>query len=121
LGQSKLESSTCIWNRVWGYRGTPFYAFAPVWECFFTILTHILANVLILYAITVRKPSYFWLAFIYKTLIDTVAAYAQVTGVEILAKNWAIELIIAIFGVMGWLGLRWISKKYPPLEQPVPS
>jgi uncharacterized membrane protein YhfC len=89
------------------------YGLAPISERFFTVLGHILANVLIFYAVAQRKPRWFWLAFIYKTGIDAVAAFAQVWGLETLAKIWAIEAVVALWGIIGWLGIRWVQQRYP--------
>jgi uncharacterized membrane protein YhfC len=77
------------------------------------VLVHILANVLIFYAVARRKPKWFWLAFVYKTGIDAVAAFAQLWGLETLAKIWAIEAVVALWGLVGWLGIRWVQQRYP--------
>jgi uncharacterized membrane protein YhfC len=89
------------------------YGLAPISERFFTVLVHILANVLIFYAVAQRKPRWFWLALIYKTGIDAVAAFAQLWGLETLAKIWAIEAVVALWGLVGWLGIRWVQQRYP--------
>jgi uncharacterized membrane protein YhfC len=89
------------------------YGLAPVVERFFTVLVHVLANVLIFYAVAQRKPKWFWLALIYKTGIDAVAAFAQFWGLESLAKIWAIEAVVALWGLVGWLGIRWVQQRYP--------
>jgi uncharacterized membrane protein YhfC len=89
------------------------YGLAPILERFFIVLVHILANVLIFYAIAQRKPKWFWLALIYKTGIDAVAAFAQFWGVETLAKIWILEAVVALWGLVGWLGIRWVQQRYP--------
>jgi uncharacterized membrane protein YhfC len=89
------------------------YSLAPIVERFSTVLVHILANVLIFYAVAQRKPKWFWLALVYKTGIDAVAAFAQVWGLETLAKIWAIEAVVALWGIIGWLGIRWVQQRYP--------
>jgi uncharacterized membrane protein YhfC len=88
------------------------YGLSPIAERFFTVLVHILSNVLIFYAVAQRKPRWFWLALIYKTGIDAVAAFAQVWGLETLAKIWAIEAVVALWGIVGWLGIRWVRQRY---------
>jgi uncharacterized membrane protein YhfC len=90
------------------------YGLAPVLERFFTVLIHILSNALIFYAVARRQPRWFWLAFVYKTLIDSVAAYAQVTGLT-LGKIWVIEAIVAVWGAIGWPGTRLIARSYPEI------
>lgn len=89
------------------------YGLAPISERFFTVLVHILANVLIFYAVARREPKWFWLALIYKTGIDALAAFAQFWGLETLPKIWAIEAVVALWGVVGWLGIRWVQQRYP--------
>jgi uncharacterized membrane protein YhfC len=86
---------------------------APVSERFFTVWVHILSCALIFYAVAARKPSAFWLAFAYKTLVDSVAAYGQLTGLDTLGKIWAIEALVAVWGVLGWLGTRWVAARFP--------
>ncbi|MGA9348499.1 MAG: YhfC family glutamic-type intramembrane protease [Anaerolineae bacterium] len=89
------------------------YGLAPISERFFTVLVHILANVLIFYAIAQRRPKWFWLAFAYMTGLDAVAAFAQFWGLETLAKIWTIEAVVALWGIVGWLGIRWVQQRYP--------
>jgi uncharacterized membrane protein YhfC len=89
------------------------YGLAPISERFFTVLVHILANVLIFYAIVQRKPKWFWLAFAYMTGLDAVATFAQFWGLETLAKIWTIEAVVALWGIVGWLGIRWVQQRYP--------
>lgn len=86
---------------------------APIVERFFTVLVHIFANVLIFYAVAARKPAAFWVAFLYKTLIDSAAAYGQLTGLDTLGKIWAIEALVVLWGVLGWLGTRRVAARYP--------
>ncbi|HOQ97881.1 MAG TPA: YhfC family glutamic-type intramembrane protease [Anaerolineae bacterium] len=97
------------------------YGLAPVWERFFVVWVHILANVLIFYALAMRRPRWFWLAFAYKTAIDTIAAAGQTLGLGGLGEIWTLEAAVAVFGIAGWLGTRWLSKRYPvPEANPCP-
>ncbi|NMB90644.1 MAG: hypothetical protein GYA17_19975, partial [Chloroflexi bacterium] len=75
---------------------------------------------LLFYAIAKRQPRWFWLAFLYKTGIDSVAAYAQLNGIETVAKLWSVELIVGLFGAAGWWGTRRIQARYPA-PRPVPG
>lgn len=86
---------------------------APVWERFFIVWVHIFSNVLIFYALAVRRPRWFWLAFTYKTAVDTVAVGMQATATASLAGLWTTEMLIALFGIVGWLGTRWLRSRYP--------
>lgn len=95
------------------------YGLAPISERFFTVLVHLLSNVLIFYGAAMRKPGYFWLAFAYKSAIDTVAAYAQLTGLDTLGKIWIIEAVVILWGIVGWLGTLWVQKRYPEPATPL--
>jgi uncharacterized membrane protein YhfC len=104
----QLESIAALAN--------PLLGLAPIWERFFTIWVHILSNLLIFYAVAVRQARWFWLAFAYKTFLDAVAAYAQLSGLvstNYLAGIWFIEGVVALFGLAGIWGVRWLSHRYP--------
>ena len=90
----------------------PLYQLAPVIERFFAVLLHIFACLLVIYAARTRQARWFWLSFAYKTGIDTVAAFAQVRGLVTYPTIWAIEAIVAVWGILGWLGIRWLHKRW---------
>jgi len=94
-------------------QGNPLYGLAPVVERAATLFVHILSNLLIFYAIHRRRPGWFWLAFAFKTAIDSAAAFAQFWGLATLSHIWAIEAVVIAFGVVGWLGLRWLRPHFP--------
>ncbi len=87
----------------------------PISERFFTILVHIFAKVLIFYAVATRQARWFWLSFIYMTLIDAVAAWAQLMGLTN-ARILLTEAFVAGWGVIGWLGTRWVARRYPDMQ-----
>jgi len=92
---------------------------APVWERFFVVWAHILANMLIYHALAVGRPRWFWLAFAYKTALDTVAAAGQGVAASSLAGMWTVEAFVGMFGALGWLGTRWLQGHYPePVQTP---
>ncbi len=98
------------------------YGLAPIWERFFTILIHAGANVALFYAIARRQPRWFWVAFIFKTSIDTWAAFGQFWGVDTLGKIWVLESGVALFGLLGWWLLRIFQARYPqPEPEAVPE
>ena len=105
----------------------PLQGLAPIWERFFTIWVHILSAVLLFYGIRVRQARWFWLAFLYKTGIDAVAAFAQVsgfisaTGTEGLTRIWTIEALVGLWGVVGWLGARWVGQHFPTSDAALPT
>lgn len=91
------------------------FGLAPVWERFFTVLIHIFANVLLFYGAVKREARWFWLSFAYKTGIDAVAAVAQLQGLVTPGDIWIIEAVVALWGVAGWFGTRWVAAHYPAL------
>jgi uncharacterized membrane protein YhfC len=94
----------------------PLYQLAPVFERFFSILMHTFACLLVIYAACTRHARWFWLAFAYKTGIDTVAAFAQVLGLVTFPTIWAIEAVVIVWGIAGWLGIRWLHKRWDDSE-----
>lgn len=92
--------------------------FAPVIERASTILVHVFATVLVYAAVVSQNPRFFWASFLYRTAID-----AMVPGFGSLLREspnpvlttYAIELVVAIYGLLGLLGLRWLR---PRVERP---
>ncbi len=93
------------------------YAILPVWERFFTIWVHIFANVLLFYAVITRQKRWVWLSFGFKTLFDSVAAYAQISGITTLGFLWTIEAVVAAFGLAGWWGVTKLKRMYLTVER----
>jgi len=82
-------------------------------ERFFTILIHIFSSILIFCSIKNKILSLFWLSFVYKTVIDAIAAWGQLSfNINILSHLWIIELIVIIYGIIGFYGIRWIKNRY---------
>ncbi len=102
LGPAELAQMNDVW-----------YQLAPIAERFFAVLVHVLSNALIFYAVATRKPGWFWLAFLYKSGIDAVAAGAQLLGWTGMPWLWAVEGVVALWGVAGWLGTRQVARCYP--------
>jgi uncharacterized membrane protein YhfC len=95
------------------------FVLAPISERFFTIWVHILCNVLLFYGIMNGQWRWFWLSFVYKSAIDFIAGYAQVSGrLESLTFIWIIEAIVALFGAVSWWGTTRVQHHYidPPQE-----
>lgn len=85
---------------------------APVIERLSVILAHIFAGVLIFHAIRSGEAKWGWYAVLYKTLLDTPAAFAAFWGVGTAARIWSIEAIIMFFGLVGLWGTIQIGRRY---------
>jgi uncharacterized membrane protein YhfC len=89
--------------------------FAATWERFFTVWIHMFTCALLFYAIKVGKPRWFWVAFWYKSLIDAIAAYWLLVvfqgGIDAW-ERWSLEAIAALWGAVGWWGIRWLHQQY---------
>ncbi len=83
---------------------------AAGWERFFVVLVHLFSNALLFYGVQRRQQRWFWLAFVFKSLMDAVAAWGQVTGLDV-PKTLFIEAIIAVWGLLAWRGARWVKAR----------
>lgn len=102
----------------------PLYGAAPIVERAATIFVHILSAGLIFYAIATDKRRWLWTAFVYKTALDSVAAFAQFWGVNSVGRIWTIEAIVIVFGLLGLWGTLRIGRRYatlPPVSPPDPK
>ena len=89
----------------------------PIVERAIVILLHAFSSVLIIYAVQKEEWAWFWLSFLYKTAMDTIAGYIQISyGVQnlTLASAWLVELVLVPFALIGFWGLivfrsRWLS------------
>jgi uncharacterized membrane protein YhfC len=89
----------------------------PIVERAITIVLHAFSSILIVYAVQNNAWKWFWISFMYKTAMDIIAGYIQITyGVQNLTLSgvWLVELAIipfAIIGIWGMLRIRnnWLS------------
>jgi uncharacterized membrane protein YhfC len=96
--------------------GAILWVLAPVIERLGALFIHTCCNVLIFYAVNTRQARWFWLAFGYKTAVDAAAAVCvHINGIDTLEHIWTIEAILILFGLAGWLGLRWLAPRYQAL------
>jgi uncharacterized membrane protein YhfC len=96
--------------------GNILWVLAPVVERVAAIFIHTCCNVLIFYAVNTRRARWFWLAFGYKTAVDAAAVVCvHIHGIETLEHIWTFEAILILFGLAGWLGLRWLAPRYQAL------
>jgi uncharacterized membrane protein YhfC len=92
------------------------YGFGPISERIFTTLCHILACVLMFYAVNKKQARWLWVSFVFMSVLDTVGAFGQFWGVETVSKLWTIEAAIVAFGLIAWWGSRRIKKDYQNAE-----
>ncbi len=101
------------------YADSPLIIPADILERVTAIYLHILSCLLIIYAVQVSRWKWFWISFIYKTAIDTIAGYLYLTyGIENLTTTgrWIFEIAILPFGIIGLWGMAkfkniWAIKK----------
>jgi len=89
------------------------WSLAPIVERLAVVYVHILANVLMFYAIQKRQVRWLWVSFVYMTALDSVAAFGQLWGITTVARVWTLEAAMVAFGIVGWLGMRWVARNYP--------
>ncbi len=95
------------------------YSLMPPWERFFTVWIHIFCNTMLFLGVAQARSSRMWVAFLYKSLIDALAAWVQVAGVKDAATLWMVEGVIALWGGLGWWAVvRWVQPRYPAEEPP---
>jgi uncharacterized membrane protein YhfC len=96
--------------------GNILWVLAPILERLAAVFIHICSNVLIFYAVNTRQARWFWLAFGYKTAIDALAAICvHIHFIDTLQHVWVFEALLILFGLAGWLGLRWLAPRYQAL------
>ena len=97
------------------------YSLMPPWERFFTVWVHIFCNTMLFLGVAQARPSRMWVAFLYKSLIDALAAWVQVAGITDVGSLWMVEGVIAVWGGLGWWAVvRWVQPRYPA-EAPAPE
>ena len=90
----------------------PLYSFAPVIERLGTIFVHLFCSVLLFYGVSSGQARWFWLSFAYKSLLDSIVAFAQFWGTETLLKLWVIVALIMAFGCLAGWGTYQISRRF---------
>ncbi len=108
LPQAALNSLSVLENPVVGL--------APIAERFGTILVHVFCNVLLFYGVIRGQARWLWVSFAYKSLLDTIAGFAQFWGVETLPKIWTIEALVLVMGFVGWWGIGRVRRAYAEAE-----
>lgn len=99
----------------WVYVTTWSEALVPAFERLLALLIHVAAVVMILRALINRKWQWFWAAFVYKSAVDSVAAWLVGSGSSLMSHPWLMEWLcfapFALVGVLVLLNLRrrWIK------------
>lgn len=95
----------------------PAWAIFPVVERAATVLVRVLSAVLIFYAVARGQARWFWLSFVYKTAIDTVAGFAQLSwGLQTAGHVVVIEAVVVLFGLAGLWGTARLRPAWPQPE-----
>ena len=101
----------------------PLYGLAPATDRFAATLIHIFSSLLLFYGVASGQARWLWVAFAYKTLVDTVAAFAIFLGTLTLLHLWMLEAVLLALGCVAWWGIRVIQRRYAnsqPVIQAVP-
>lgn len=92
----------------------PVWAIFPIVERAAAVLVHVFSAVLIFYAVARAQARWFWLSFAYKTAIDAVAAFAQISwGLHTMAHVATLEAVVAVFGLVGLWGTGRLRRPWP--------
>jgi uncharacterized membrane protein YhfC len=97
---------------------------APIVERAITMLVHAFSCVLIIYAVQTRHWKWFWISFLFKTTLDAIAGFIQITvGVHNLTVLgvWLVELVLLPFGIAGLWGLCAFQRRWPRRDLPSPA
>jgi uncharacterized membrane protein YhfC len=96
----------------------PLFGLAPATDRFAATLVHIFGNVLLFYGVASMQARWLWVSFVYKSLVDTVAAFAIFISTLTLPVLWSLEVVLLVFGCMGWWGLLQIQQRYRLAKMP---
>jgi uncharacterized membrane protein YhfC len=85
----------------------------PIIERLFTLFGHVFATVLTIYAVKLSDLKWFWIAAVYKTLLDGMIPlsnhYLAGMGGYLV---FPLEAYVVVLGALGLWGLYWFGKKY---------
>ncbi|MCG8481015.1 MAG: YhfC family intramembrane metalloprotease [Spirochaetales bacterium] len=84
-----------------------------IFERAVTLFIHIFTGALVVLAVQQSSPRLFWYSFIFKTLVDTVAAWLHlekdIKNVADAAVHWRYQLIFAGLGAVSFIGLNVLN------------
>lgn len=87
----------------------------PIVERAAAIVIHLFSTILIVYAFITKMWKWFWLSFLYKTVVDAIAAYIHLAyGVDELTMTgwWILEIVFVFLALVGLWGLMKIQRKW---------
>ena len=87
-------------------------SYLGAFERLFALFCHVFATVLVVYAINRKDLRMLWLSIAYKTVLDASIYPFQYVFGKGLEGSLILEGFVAVMGVLGLLGLYWMSKKY---------
>jgi len=94
---------------------TPLVIPAPIVERISALFIHIFSTVLIVFSFMTKEWKWFWLSFLYKTMVDSIAGAFHVSyGYENFTVPilYILEAVFAVTAIVGILGLRMMKKKW---------
>jgi uncharacterized membrane protein YhfC len=86
-------------------------SYIPAFERLFALFCHVFATVLVVYSIKLNDLRLLGLSIAYKTALDGALYPLQYLFGTGLSGIFIIEGYVAVMGILGLLGLYWISKK----------
>ncbi len=90
---------------------------APIVERISAIIIHIFSTALIVYAFLTKKFRWFWASFVYKTFVDSLAAWFSLNGYGGKAiALYLLELEFGIIALCGYIGLKILKEKWQGIE-----
>jgi len=94
--------------------------FLPILERVSALAIHVLSCVLLVYAVRMRHPRWFWLAFAYKTAVDGFAGWSVLSWkvAESAAKTTELELVMVLFATIAVAAVPRLKTGFARLDQP---
>lgn len=110
--RSAMASSVAVTGAAW--------LVGPV-ERVIAILCHVSSRTLVLLGVAKRRWAFFWYGFLVMTAIDSVAAFAHISGMLGRVSVWWIELAIAPVAIASVLIVGWCLRTWPADAAPTPA
>lgn len=105
-----LDQQTAILNQL---NMSTWIIFAPIIERIAVLFIHIFAALLVIYSVKQKNFIYFLASFLCKTVTDgMIPLLIFYIGTTILGI-YLMEIPVVILGLIGYIGIKWIKKKFP--------